>query len=101
VTGVGRGGEAVETLAQAQFDLVLTDLEIPDCDGWAVVSTTRRTQTDAAIAVMTGREGSMEQGDERKQSVDAFLLKPFRFDSLRQLLQRVQQKRRPKPGVRS
>ncbi|HJL40003.1 MAG TPA: ATP-binding protein [Myxococcales bacterium LLY-WYZ-16_1] len=102
VTGVGRGGEAVETLAQAQFDLVLTDLEIPDCDGWAVVSTTRRTQTDAAIAVMTGREGSMEQGDERKESVDAFLLKPFRFDSLRQLLQRVQQRRRSsKPGVRS
>src|SRR6185503_16669360 len=38
----GSGPEALAMLERNQFDLVFTDLSMPDMDGWAVASEVRR-----------------------------------------------------------
>jgi len=52
--GVAAAGQA---LAAAAFDLVITDLRMPDGDGLAVVRRTRETRPEAEVIVLTAYAG--------------------------------------------
>jgi DNA-binding NtrC family response regulator len=45
--------EAVQRLAQAPFDLVLTDLRMPDADGIALLQRVRQLQPTVQVVLMT------------------------------------------------
>jgi DNA-binding NtrC family response regulator len=49
------GAEAVEALSQDSFDAVVTDLEMPNVDGLAVVRAAREHQPHACLVVATAR----------------------------------------------
>lgn len=80
-TGVETGAEGLAALAEPQdFDLVITDLKLPDIDGMDLVS--RLRQTDPAgppVLVISGAEET--EGRERCQRAGcaAYLAKPFTF----------------------
>lgn len=47
------GADAVDALARAPFDAVITDLEMPEVDGHAVVRATREHHPHACLVVVT------------------------------------------------
>ncbi len=48
------GLDAQALLAKQHFDLIITDVIMPDCDGIELVMAIRRTQPDIKVIVMSG-----------------------------------------------
>jgi signal transduction histidine kinase/ActR/RegA family two-component response regulator len=87
--GVHNGKEAVERARQEQFDLLLTDIKMPEMSGLEAYRAIRVFNPDLAAVVMTGF-GTMESAIEALQlGVYEFVLKPFRPDDLNSAVTRA------------
>jgi DNA-binding NtrC family response regulator len=49
------GAHAIDAMARDPFDAVLTDLDMPEVDGHAIVRAARRHAPEACVIVSTGR----------------------------------------------
>jgi two-component system CheB/CheR fusion protein len=82
VTATGSGREAVELAAQQEFDILLTDLGLPDLPGDLVirhvVSTARRRPW---VVVVTGYDEPFI-GRARQAGADVVLTKPLTWSHL-------------------
>jgi CheY-like chemotaxis protein len=87
-----RGGQAgIDTFRTARntglpFDLVITDLSMPDVDGRQVVASLRAVSPDTPIILLTGWRHQLKDGAERSLQVDRLLGKPPRIRELRMAL---------------
>jgi signal transduction histidine kinase len=54
VEAVSSGGEAIDALALHQYDVIISDLKMPDHDGIEVLEFARRHQRDAVRVLLTG-----------------------------------------------
>jgi DNA-binding NtrC family response regulator len=71
------GPEGVEKAKTNQYDLVLTDMRMPDMDGLDVLSNIKELNTDTAVIVMTAY-GTIETAvSAMKKGAYDFLTKPF------------------------
>ncbi len=71
------GPEGIEKAKTAQYDLVLTDMRMPDMDGLDVISNIKELNTDTAVIVMTAY-GTIETAvSAMKKGAFDFLTKPF------------------------
>ncbi|WP_325095344.1 ATP-binding protein [Burkholderia contaminans] len=88
-TIVESGGQALASLAGGRFDVVLTDLGLPDTDGWRLAAAIRERDAQLPIIAMTAHAGP---GDEKRcmdVGIRALLLKPLLMGALARAL-RVQ-----------
>ncbi|MDT5268169.1 MAG: hypothetical protein QOH49_355 [Acidobacteriota bacterium] len=79
------GRAALAALAEGEFDLVFTDLSMPEMDGWEVARAVRRLSPRTRIAVVTGygRDAARTQGDA---PADTVIGKPFDFAQVEEVL---------------
>lgn len=82
------GFEALRFLPRDDFDLVLTDINMPDINGLELVSFIRNNQKYAEIPlVIVSTEGSERDRDKGlRLGADAYLAKPFDPEMLRQVV---------------
>jgi signal transduction histidine kinase/DNA-binding response OmpR family regulator len=76
---VAQGGVvALEKLREpgAKFDVVITDLDMPDVDGWAVTSEVKTHHPNTPVVMLTGWAGEIAPEDFAKRGVDVVLAKP-------------------------
>jgi nitrogen-specific signal transduction histidine kinase len=80
------GRAALLALDEARFDLVFTDLSMPEMDGWEVAREVRRRSPSTRIAVVTGygREVARTQADA---PADTVIGKPFNFAQVEEVLE--------------
>jgi len=80
-------GSARALLANQQFDLCLTDMQLPDGDGIDLVRDILRDSPDMPVAVITAH-GSMDTAVRAlKAGAFDFVAKPVRLEDLRNLIQ--------------
>ena len=93
-TGFTSAREALAQLHQRQFDLLLTDLSMPEMDGIALLHAARVIDPDLAGIVMTGH-GTIDTAVQalRGGALD-YVLKPFRLNNLLPVLARALETRR-------
>jgi len=77
VASVESGLEAKVSLSKKVWDLVITDINLPDCSGLELVGWIRAHNEDAKILMITGNEDSNLAIKALNLNVDAYLLKPF------------------------
>ena len=79
------GRAALAALDENEFDLVFTDLSMPEMDGWEVARAVRRKSPRTRIAVVTGygRDAARTQGDA---PADTVIGKPFNFAQVEEVL---------------
>ncbi|MFL6257654.1 MAG: PAS domain-containing protein [Pyrinomonadaceae bacterium] len=79
------GRAALVALDEGEFDLVFTDLSMPEMDGWEVARAVRRRSPRTRIAVVTGygRDAARTQGDA---PADTVIGKPFDFAQVEEVL---------------
>ncbi|HXM36478.1 MAG TPA: PAS domain S-box protein, partial [Pyrinomonadaceae bacterium] len=83
------GRAAVQKLASNNFDLVFTDLAMPEMDGWETAREIRRVSPEAAIVLVTGYgTGTLAPAGENGL-IDAILGKPFDFNQVSEVIRRV------------
>jgi CheY-like chemotaxis protein len=71
------GNEALGKLHNDSFDLVVTDLNMPDMDGWILASRIKKRSPDTPIVLITGSEQSAVIEGLKTSNVDSVLFKPF------------------------
>ncbi len=88
------GLTALEKAKDKQYDLVLTDLKLPNKDGLEVLSAMKELDPEVAVIVMTAY-GTIESAVQAmKMGAFDFLTKPFDTDHLNMLIKRALEARR-------
>lgn len=89
------GSRALELLANAEFDLVLLDVSMPDIDGFSVLAKMRESTRllELPVIMVTGMvdQRSVLKGKELK--VSDYLLKPYKVVDLLARVDRCLQRR--------
>lgn len=87
-----RGGqEALELARQQSFDLVISDIRMPDMDGFEVVRQLRDLQSDSHFVLITGYASEDAPVQALRLRLDDYFRKPF---DLNFFLERIRQFRR-------
>src|SRR4051812_40273384 len=77
VTAAKTAAEGIAKLAKDQYDLVLTDLRLPDKDGVEVLRAAKREQPDAEVVVVTGHGSISAAVSAMRAGAFDFLTKPI------------------------
>ena len=94
-------GPARKIIAAGGFDLLLTDLLMPDQDGIELIRAVRKNQPGLPFVAMTGGgilSAEMYLNMAKVFHVDGVLRKPFGMDELTALVRRLLEWAQPKAG---
>ena len=83
------GDDALRVLAEASFDLVITDLGMPGMSGWELARETRSQSPDIRVLLLTGWAATLDPEEIRRNGVNATLKKPFEMDELLRVVRDV------------
>ncbi len=86
VAAASTGGEAVRLLGERPFDLVLTDLKLPDRSGLEVLAASRQAQPRVPVVVLTGYGSIGAAVEAMKLGAHDFLEKPLELPDLARLV---------------
>lgn len=76
------GQESLDEMEREDFDLVITDIQMPRLDGLAMVKAMKRAGRKEKIIIMTGSALAMDLPNEEMPMVVSRLQKPFRMSNL-------------------
>jgi CheY-like chemotaxis protein len=77
VTAAASGGDGVRRLAADRFDLVVTDLGLPDMTGWEVARQVKEACGATPVALITGWGLNLAPEEIRRRGVDLLIKKPI------------------------
>jgi len=78
-----------------KFDLVLTDLGMPDMSGWELAKEVKKIDKDVPVGLITGWGVDITKEKMKEEGVDSILFKPFDYDKvLREVNTLLKSKRR-------
>ncbi|RMF93749.1 MAG: sigma-54-dependent Fis family transcriptional regulator, partial [Nitrospinota bacterium] len=86
------GKEALRLLEEHPFDVVVTDLRMPDVNGMEILRTVKNLSPDTMVVMMTAF-GSVDSAVEAmKAGAYDYLSKPFKIEELLLILERALEK---------
>jgi two-component system chemotaxis response regulator CheY len=91
ISEVESGFEALRQLPRESYDLILTDINMPDINGLELVSFVKSNSAYRSIPlIIVSTEGSERDRDKGMSlGADAYLVKPFDPEDLRQIARRL------------
>lgn len=82
VTTASSGEAAIDALGIKDFDLVITDLNMPETDGIAVVKKARELNRDYGVMILTGSGDATLITEALRVGADNYMLKPCKLAEL-------------------
>lgn len=86
---VNNGSQAYEDLLINDYDAIMLDINMPVMDGVEAVKAIRENDPDTFILVVSGEADSSEIADAMRSGANRFLPKPFDFNDLLGILEKV------------
>ena len=83
------GAAGLERFEQGEYQVVFTDLSMPEVNGWDLTLAVKSRRPDVAVVVVTGWGLQLEEETARAHGVDLLVAKPFSIEDLELALQRV------------
>jgi DNA-binding response OmpR family regulator len=93
-TGVTCGNDGLEAIKSGSFDLLLTDLMMPDLNGIALLKTAIEIDPHIIGIIMTGQGTVQTAVEAMRIGAYDYVLKPFKLDKLLPVLTRALEVRR-------
>jgi two-component system response regulator PilR (NtrC family) len=88
------GNDAIASIKARAFDVILTDLRMPDADGLAILAEAKRSRPDAEVIVVTAFSTTETAIAAMKAGAFDYLTKPFKIDEVGLVVDRAMEKRR-------
>jgi DNA-binding NtrC family response regulator len=85
----GGGREALALLQDKRFDVVVTDLRMPDVDGLSVLRAVRALPSPCEVVLMTAHATAESAVEAMKAGAADYVVKPFAMDELRIRVRRL------------
>ncbi len=90
-TTVSNGKEALKEASEKTFDIVITDLKMPEMDGMTLLYKCQKICPQTAVIIITAH-GSLDSAIEAlRQGAYDYILKPFDFDAVLLKIKRLLQ----------
>ena len=93
IVAVESGTRALEELAKKEFDLVITDLRMPQVDGMQVLERTKELQPDTEVLVITGYATVNTAVEAMQKGAYHYVPKPYQNEEVRILVRKALEKR--------
>jgi signal transduction histidine kinase/DNA-binding response OmpR family regulator len=94
VTALEKGEEALNQISKSNYDLVITDIKMPQVDGLDILKAARTKDVDALVILMTGYASLESAVSAVNQGAYDYLMKPIEFTDLKLTIQRALEKRK-------
>ncbi|OIP50103.1 MAG: response regulator [Deltaproteobacteria bacterium CG23_combo_of_CG06-09_8_20_14_all_60_8] len=88
------GAPAMAAMIEKPFDVVVTDLKMADMDGMEVLRQVRLLYPTTRVIIITGYADEATAEKARQLGVFEFLAKPFRLDTLKDMVFRALEAKR-------
>ncbi len=88
------GKEAIAALKARSFDIVITDLRMPDVDGLTILAEAKHLHPDTEVIVVTAFSTTETAIAAMKAGAHDYLTKPFKIDEVGLVVARAIEKRR-------
>jgi DNA-binding NtrC family response regulator len=89
VSAVATGNAALEMLDAHSFDLVITDLRLPDVDGLAVLDRVRANSPETVTLIMTAYASVDSAVEALRRGAHDYILKPLSLSDLQRKVQHL------------
>ncbi|HEY6008160.1 MAG TPA: sigma-54 dependent transcriptional regulator [Geobacteraceae bacterium] len=94
VVGAGSGAEALKLLAPDRFDLVISDLFLPDCTGLDILKKAKELSSALEVIMITGHASAETAVKAMKEGACDYITKPLNVDELRIVIAKAVEKTR-------
>jgi len=92
-TGFTTGADALKVLVEQDYDLLLTDLMMPEMDGIALLKAGLEIDPNLVCIIMTGHGTVQTAVEAMKKGAFDYILKPFKLNTLMPVLSRAMEVR--------
>lgn len=89
VTALESGREAVAAFDPDRYDMVLTDLGMPDMSGWEVARAIKAKDSTMPVVLLTGWGASVSEEKAKELGIDIVVSKPFECQQMMSLVDKV------------
>ncbi len=93
--GAAGSEEAMTALDNRAIDAVITDIRMPGMDGITLAGHIKRRRPNLPVIIMTGYIPAEGEHPPAVDGVDGFLIKPFKIESITELLETIKRRRTP------
>lgn len=87
VTTVADGSQAIEAMGKARFELVITDLMMPQVDGFEVLQNAKKLDPNTDVLILTGYPSLENERRCRAMGCTQVLPKPFAVTAIRAMVE--------------
>ena len=100
VTTAERGEKGIKLVEENDFDIILTDLNMPDFDGIEMVRRCKELSPETEIIMITGFSSTEKAVEATKAGAFYFLEKPVEFEELLVLVEKAVERKKQKFEIR-
>jgi len=83
------GSQALKLLSRSRFDVILTDVNMPDMNGFQLIEYVKLTDPMVPIIIMTGYSSICDLRQAMAKGADEYIAKPVRKDVLEAAIDKV------------
>jgi len=83
------GTDGLAKLEESRYDLIITDLMMPEITGMELINIVREKNIDIEIIVMTGYEAIESGAESIAKNVSGYIAKPFCLKEVQLIIDRV------------
>lgn len=80
--GVLNASEGYDALYRCKFDLIISDIMMPEIDGFEFAETVRQSDQNIPILFMTARDDMPSKSKGYLAGIDDYMVKPINFEEL-------------------
>ena len=81
--------DALQKLDSSRFDIIITDLRMPEVDGFSFIAQLKERYPGTCLIVMTGFGDADTADDVRARGADEYITKPFNEREIQVIVERV------------
>ena len=76
------GQEALDFISYSEYDLIITDITMPNVDGYEFIDILRANKNDTPVILLTAKDTLEDKIVGLDSGADDYIVKPFEFDEL-------------------
>ncbi len=86
------GNDALNLIESERFDIVITDMKLPDISGFSIIEKVKKKDVDVPVVMITAFSSLQTAIDAMKKGADDYLTKPVNIDELELILKKIWEK---------